>query len=611
MAHICHYLTAAAGKSPTKLLTVCGERCKAAHQVQARVGALAAALTDTLAVQPGDVVALALDSTDLFLESLLAVAAAGGISAPLNLRWGSTDAAAAINLCQARIILLDAANLQFQDLVGSPGCTCCQHGVFVGPQPGGDSFRCGYSGELLIQQRMSTKLLLKHSPDGAAIICFTSGTTGQPKGALISHTALHCQAMAKLMVIGYNHHDVYMHAAPLFHIGGLSSAIAVLMAGGTHVFMGCFIATDCLDTIARQKITAFIAVPAMVADLTAVSTRQAGKAGRNQFPSVQRILVGAGGLSAHQVAALPVIFPQATVHSAYGMTEACSSMTFKLLLTPACSNGCPPTDSTRSYADLPVRLGVHVGTPPPGIEMAVLKTPETGSRTANEPVACGATSPESADGVSAVESGCAGEGELLTRGPHVLMRYWGQAVDTGQVMLPGGWFRTGDVGRVDVGGSVWLQGRLRDVIRSGGESVHAVEVEQVLSRHPAVLAAAVFGIPHERFGEQVAAVLRLDTGYMWTGPMLGVPPALPVPAQPVTPASVQTFCRQASLSPYKLPRVIAVQYEPLPMNASGKVLKLKLKHALLELHLQPDSPSPKQGIARRDSGATSTALSKL
>ncbi|KAL3157069.1 hypothetical protein ABBQ38_001316 [Trebouxia sp. C0009 RCD-2024] len=615
MAHICHYLSAAAGKSPTKLLTVCGDRRKAAHQVQARVAALAAALTDTLAVQPGDVVALALDSTDFFLECLLAVAAAGGISAPLNLRWSSTDAAAAISLCQARLILLDAANLHFHDLVGSPGCICCRQAVFVGPEPRDGSGRYPCVSEHLIQQRIGTPLLLKQSPDGGAIICFTSGTTGQPKGVLISHTALHCQAIAKLMVVGYNSHDVYMHAAPLFHIGGLSSAIALLMAGGTHVFMGRFNAAGSLSIIARYQVTAFIAVPAMMADLTEAASGwagQAGNAGPSQFPSVHRILVGAGGLSSRQVTEIPATFPQATVHSAYGMTEACSSMTFKLLVRPACSNGWPPTTGpARPHANLPPGCGVHVGAPPPGIEIAVLKTSKSQSEAADEPIVHGITSAQSANGVNAAEASSVGGGELLTRGPHVLMRYWGQTVETSRVMLPGGWFRTGDIGRVDMDGCVWLQGRVRDVIRSGGESVHAVEVEQVLSQHPAVLTAAVFGVPHQRFGEQVAAVLRLDRKFTWTGSMLGETNASAIAAQPVTMAGVQDFCRQASLSSYKLPRVIAVQYEPLPVNASGKVLKLKLKSALLEEHLYQESASPKQGTSITAAGPASTALSKL
>ena len=616
MSHVCQYLSAAAGKSPNKLLTICGTRCKTAQQSLARVAALAAALTNTLGVKRGNVVVLALDSTDFFLESLLAIAAAGGISAPLNLRWSSTDAAAAVNLCQARLILLDASNLHFQDLVGSPSCTCCQQALLVGPQPDCVSFSGTYTSECLIQQGLGTQLQLKQSPDGAAIICFTSGTTGRPKGALISHTALHSQAMAKLMVVGYNHHDTYLHAAPLFHIGGLSSAIAVLMAGGIHVFMGRFNAATSLDVIAQHQITSFIAVPAMMADLTAAAAsaasslpEQAGSASPSRYPSVHRILMGAGGLSSQQVTKMQASFPQATVHSAYGMTEACSSMTFKLLVRPACNGSHPSTGPTRPYADPPVASGVNVGAPPPGIEMAVLKSPfKTHFKTADEASSSGATP---AKGANELEASSVGEGELLTRGPHVLMRYWGQPLETSQAMLPDGWMRTGDIGRVDADGSVWLKGRVRDVIRSGGETVFAVEVEQVLTQHPAVLAAAVFGIPHERFGEQVAAVLSLDKRFAWNGPLLGMPSTTPDPANCVTLASVQAFCRQANLSPYKLPRVIVAQHEPLPLNASGKTMKQQLKHALLQGEsIQGNSVLLKQPISNM-SCQTSTVSSKL
>ncbi|KAL0032371.1 hypothetical protein WJX79_007828 [Trebouxia sp. C0005] len=104
-----------------------------------------------------------------------------------------------------------------------------------------------------------------------------------------------------------------------------------------------------------------------------------------------------------------------------------------------------------------------------------------------------------------------GEGELLTRGPHVMMQYWRQPAETASVMLPGGWLRTGDIGAIDPQGQVWLKGRMKDVIRTGGESVHAVEVEKALVQIPAIQAAAVFGLPDERFGEQVRAGLQPAT----------------------------------------------------------------------------------------------------
>jgi len=584
MVHLCQYLTAAADRSPQKVLTVCNGRRTTATSLQSRVAAFTAAITADLTAQRGDVIILAVNSTDHFLESFLAVTAAGAIAAPINLRWSIAEAAAAVKLCHAKSLLVDQANLHLADLVNHSSCSCLQQVVILGQPASATATTNQLNSEQLIQQHMGASLMPQHSPDGAAIICFTSGTTGAPKGVLISHTALHFQALAKMTVVGYNADDCYLHAAPLFHIGGLSSAVAVLMAGGTHVFMGRFNASVMLDIIDNSKVTAFIAVPAMIADLAAVASKlpvTAAATGPNQYHSVQRVLVGAGGMSQDQEHNMQVVFPNATVHTAYGMTEACSSMTFKLLFGPkhgTLSQG-RVKGSTSSEA-LPPGLGVSVGSPPPGVEMAVLTSSE-GCHPRDEAM---------------LSITCRGEGELLTRGPHVLMQYWGQPLHTQEALLSGNWLRTGDIGIIDADGQIWLKGRVKDVIRTGGESVHAVEVEKVLVQCPAIQAAAVFGLPHERFGEQVAAVIVLDETISWTGLLLSSAP-LSAPSAPLTQSFVKRFCQQAKLSSFKIPRVIAAQYVPLPLNASGKVMKMNLKEALLAIDsYQPSNAADFAGV---------------
>ena len=272
--------------------------------------------------------------------------------------------------------------------------------------------------------------------------------------------------------------------------------------------------------------------------------------------SVQRLLVGAGGMSAALQQQLRRLFPNAALLTAYGMTEACSSMTFQMLPEPA-GRG-QPAPSTEQ--------GVCVGHPPPGIEMAILPA--------------GAAAGAGAAGM--LPSSRAGaEGEMLTRGPHTLLRYWGMPAETAAVYLPGGWLRTGDIGSLDGHGRVWLRGRVKDTIRSGGETVHASEVESVLACHPAVRAVAVVGTPHARLGEQVAAVVQLQPRWSWTGP--GLPGQVlqqTEGAVTVSLVALQQHCRQAGLSPYKLPRAAFASQAPLPMNASGKLLKQQLKQLL-------------------------------
>ena len=578
MAHICQYLTAAVGRTPEKVLTVCDGRQLTANQVLSRVAVFAAAIREKLAVQPGDVVILAINSTDRFLESLLAVTATGAIAAPINLRWSITEAANAVKLCQATTILVDTANQQFLQLVGHPSCSCLQQAVLLTEQPAtAATANNQHDSEQLINHHVGASVKLEHSPNGAALICFSSGTTGQPKGVLLSHEALHWQAMAKIRVVGYNANDVYLHAAPLFHIGGLSSAVAVLMAGGTHLFMGRFTPGNTLDVIQSSKVTAFIAVPAMMADLAAAATGT----GTRSYSSVQRILVGAGAMSQEVEHKVQAVFPNTAVHTAYGMTEACSSMTFRLLFDP--KHSMKPLSLLTHQAgseDLP-RSGVNVGSPPPGIEMSVL-TSSGGQLLCHEDEAA-----------SCVEE--SGEGELLTRGPHVMMQYWRQPAETASVMLPGGWLRTGDIGAIDPQGQVWLNGRVKDVIRTGGESVHAVEVEKALVQIPAIQAAAVFGLPDERFGEQVSAVIVLNKTYSWTGTLLS-PPPFSRPTVPLTMSFIKRLCQESKLSSFKVPRVIAAQYKPLPLNASGKVTKLKLKEAMVSVMQHKSAPSSAEAL---------------
>ena len=578
MAHICQYLTAAVGRTPEKVLTVCNGRQLTGNQVLLRVAAFAAAIREHVAVKPGDVVILAMDSTDRFLESLLAVTAAGAIAAPINLRWSTTEAANAVNLCQATTILVDTANQQFLQLVDHPSCSCLQQAVLLTEQPAAAATANNwYDSEHLINHHMGGPVRLQHSPNGAALICFSSGTTGQPKGVLLSHKALHWQAMAKIRVVGYNANDVYLHAAPLFHIGGLSSAVAVLMAGGTHIFMGRFTPGNTLDVIQSSKVTAFIAVPAMMADLAAAAAAAAATGtGTRPYSSVQRILVGAGAMPREVEHKVQAVFPNTAVHTAYGMTEACSSMTFRLLFDPKHSMKPPSLLTHQAGLEDPPRSGVNVGSPPPGIEMSVL-TSSGGHLLCYEDEAA-----------SCIDK--SGEGELLTRGPHVMMQYWRQPAETASVMLPGGWLRTGDIGAIDSQGQVWLKGRVKDVIRTGGESVHAVEVEKALVQIPAIQAAAVFGLPDERFGEQVSAVIVLNKTYSWTGILLG-PPPFSRPTVPLTMSFIKRFCQEAKLSSFKVPHVIAAQYNPLPLNASGKVTKLKLKEAMVSV-MQLNSAPP-------------------
>ena len=256
---------------------------------------------------------------------------------------------------------------------------------------------------------------------------------------------------------------MYLHAAPLCHVGGLSSALAMLLAGARHVFLPRFDAAGALAAIQKEGVTAFIAVPAMVADLVAEAAggaqqaqhahqaqapqQAAQHAAQQGYPNVARVLVGGGGLAPPLLAGLAALFPRAAVHSAYGMTETASSLTFDVLRAPggstadtfgagtAASNSSTSGSGAAGPAGPTPAGGVFVGRPPPGVEIAVYQPPAEGAP------------PSAGGGVVAL----AGAGEVVTRGPHLMLGYWDDDAATAAALLPGGWLRTGDLGHLAAG----------------------------------------------------------------------------------------------------------------------------------------------------------------
>ncbi|KAL0310505.1 UNVERIFIED_CONTAM: 2-succinylbenzoate--CoA ligase, chloroplastic/peroxisomal [Sesamum angustifolium] len=221
----------------------------------------------------------------------------------------------------------------------------------------------------LLNEPTGTSVTLDYrwAPEGAAVICFTSGTTGRPKGATISHSAIVVQSLAKIAIVRYDEDDVYLHTAPLCHIGGISSAMAMLMAGGCHVMLPKFDTNLAIEAIREHNVTSLITVPTMMADLITFNRM---KKTSETFESVKKILNGGGGLSAELIREATKIFPRATLLSAYGMTEACSSLTFMTLYDPAKdSRFQQPHDVKKS--NLSREGGVCVGKPAPHIELRV------------------------------------------------------------------------------------------------------------------------------------------------------------------------------------------------------------------------------------------------
>ena len=334
-----------------------------------------------------------------------------------------------------------------------------------------------------------------------AAISYTGGTTGTPKGVMLSHRNLLSNALHNLSVTGHAREDRWLHVCPMFHVAGTSNVFACTWAGAHQVLLPRFEARSVLETIARHRITHTVFVPTMIAMLL----EQAEGA---DLSSVRHLQYAASPISPDVQRRLLERLPDCDVAQFYGMTEAAPTVTHL---------------SGRDHRERPDRLA-SMGVPVPGVQAEVRAAP--------------------------------GEvGELWVRGPNVMLGYWKRPDATAEALVDG-WYRTGDLAREDDDGYLYMIDRAKDMIITGAENVYSVEVEAVLARHPAVDEVAVFGVPDDRWGEAVHAVV--------------------VRRAEVTAEALIDHCR-AALGGFKVPREIEFQDEPLPKSGAGKLLKNRLK----------------------------------
>jgi long-chain acyl-CoA synthetase len=340
---------------------------------------------------------------------------------------------------------------------------------------------------------------------------YTGGTTGASKGVMLSHRNLIANGFHMLSLLPQQADDRFLVMAPLFHAAGSLQIIPTLWTGGRQVMLHTFDPVAALDLIERERITATFGVPAMLAAVT-----EEQQARPRDTSTLRTVIHGGSPIATEVVRRGHAAMPTAEWAEAYGATE----------LSPVA------TVQRHEEALLDDPLCRSCGQAVPGVEVTVLDTEGR-----------------------LVEPGEVGE--VVVRGPNVMQGYWNKPEQTAEVLVDGRYW-TGDLGRMDEHGQLFLVDRSKDMIVSGGENVYSTEVEEVLYQHPAVLEAAVFGVPDERWGEAVYAVV--------------------VPREDVDPdpAELIEFCRQR-IAGYKLPKVIELRSEPLPKSGPGKVLKRELR----------------------------------
>jgi|tagenome__1003787_1003787.scaffolds.fasta_scaffold20986976_4 long-chain acyl-CoA synthetase len=346
--------------------------------------------------------------------------------------------------------------------------------------------------------------------DELAGLFYTGGTTGRSKGVMLRHRALVANAMNLQAVLPFDEETCFLLVAPMFHLAGTLGVLATTWHAGRQVVMRAFDAGAALDLIERERITVTQVVPSMLAALCDEQLE------RPRDVSTLRHLTFGGAPSATEtLRRARRAFPDAEMMTMYGATETAPLVTalprlHRLLDRPQ-AHSC--------------------GRPLIGVELRVVDPQE------RTPLPVGDV------------------GEVAARGPNVMLGYWRKPEQTDAVLVDG-WYHTGDLGRLDADGYLYLVDRAKDMIVSGGENVYSTEVEDVLYRHPAVREVAVFGVPDARWGESVHAVV--------------------VPRSPVTEDELVAHCR-ASIAGYKVPKRIELREEPLPKSGAGKLLKRELR----------------------------------
>jgi fatty-acyl-CoA synthase len=472
----------------------------------ARAHRLAHLLTGELGVRAGDRVAYLCGNTLELLEAYYGVLLAGAVLTPLNIRLSKAELEQIVADCSASVLVL--------------------HPTLAGLAPEvattlviGDDYEAGLA-------RQPATLVdvggLDIDEDEVCELFYTSGSTGEPKGAMLSHRALATHALDAALTMGVGHRDVVLHTIPLFHVNGWGTPHWVTALGGRHVMLDRFDAGEVLRLIETERVTRLHLVPTMASMLLvhpAIGSRDLG--------SLVQATVGGAPAGPELLAELEGAFGCEVV-SGYGLTEASPQLTKALTLRS--HDGLPADEQRRRRAT--------TGLPNVGVDLRVLDADDH---------------EVPADGMTA--------GEICVRSNHVMIGYWKRPAETAEA-LRGGWLRTGDIATVDGEGYVTIVDRKSDIIVSGGENVSSVQIEHALCAHPAVLEAAVVGVPDERWGEVPRAFVALRPG-------LGGAGAAPT-------ADDLRHWVATRLAKFKVPKRIDIVAE-LPKGGTGKVQKAALR----------------------------------
>jgi long-chain acyl-CoA synthetase len=452
--------------------------------------ARAAALLSSLGVAAGDRVGVMLPNVPAFPIACYGALAAGAVVVPMNPLLKSREVAYYLGDSGAKVLFAwhPAAD------EASKGAADAGAQVIRVDEP---DLRTPLAGFAPVRARA------QRADVDDAVILYTSGTTGRPKGAELTHANLvRNAALTTATLLGNGPADVTMGCLPLFHVFGLTCGLnATIAGGGCLTLVPRFAPEKALEVIQRDRVTIFEGVPTMYAALL----HHPGSA-RADVSSLRLCISGGAAMPVEILRAFEQKFG-CVILEGYGLSET----------SPVASFNHPHR----------VRKPGSIGTPVEGVEMRLV---DDGGR----------------------EAAAGQVGEIAIRGHNVMKGYWGKPEATAEA-IPDGWFRTGDLAKVDEDGYFYIVDRKKDLIIRGGYNVYPREIEEVLYEHPAVAEVAVVGIPHDDLGEEVGAAVALK------------------PGMSATPDELRAFVRER-VAAYKYPRQVWLVPE-LPKGPTGKILR--------------------------------------
>ena len=460
-----------------------------------------AAALQARGVHAGDRVALLSPNNQALIVQLFACWWLGAVACPLNLRWSVPELRHAITDGGAIQLVADAAQAAAAAELG-------------------DATTLLQAGALAAQARELAPVAdTRTGGDALAAILYTGGTTGRAKGVMLSHANFWSASMARGAELNNSPDSVTLLVAPLFHVAGLGRLVGQSLVGGSCIAMPQFRTDAVLGAIEHHGVSDIIVVPSMLQSLLDAPGFDPAR-----VQGLARIAFGAAPMPPDLLDRALAAWGEAEFFQAYGLTETAGAVCINL----------PANHRAEARAK---GLVASVGRAGLGAEIRIVD--EHG-----------------------VDLPRGRVGEIVVRGPMVMRGYWNQPDATAQA-LRDGWFHTGDGGRIDEAGYLFIADRLKDMVISGGENVYPAEVEGALRSHGAVADAAVIGVPDARWGEAVHAVVVLRAEQSDTSALR---------------EALTAHCRER-LAGYKCPRSFSFT-DALPLSAAGKVLKAQLRASL-------------------------------